>query len=193
MTYTAQNKNFMLAAALVLFAVLSRIINIEYGIWLNFTCLGAISLFSGAAFRRKSYSFLLPLAAYLLSDLYIQFFTPMQGFYGISQWFTYGAMALIVLLGTTMHRVTALRVFGYSLGASAIFFIVSNFGVWFGNLFTGFEPGLTLGFTYLRALPFYNDFAKEMLAGTVVGDLVYSTLLFGAYALLAKPAKAVVA
>lgn len=182
-------KNVLLCAFLIVAAVLSRIVNLEFHLWGNFACIGAISLFSGNIIKNKSYAYLIPLVAYFVSDLYIMYAQGQQGFYGVSQFFVYGAMMLVVLLGTKMGDAKAIKVFGFSLAGSAIFWLVSNFGVWFANATMAetspmHEAGLTLGFTYFRALPFYNSFSSELFLGTFVGDLAYSALLFGSYALL---------
>jgi hypothetical protein len=182
------NKNILLCAFLIVTAVLSRVINLEFHLLSNFACLGAISLFSGNIIKNKSYAYLIPLLAYLVSDLFIAF-TGQQGFYGLSQFFVYGSMILIVFLGTKMGQPKTIKVLGFSLASSAIFWIVSNFGVWFANEMMAstnpmHEQGLTLGFTFVRALPFYNKFGTELFAGTFIGDLAYSSVLFGAYAIL---------
>lgn len=186
-------RNILFCTALVLFAVITRIINVELGLWQNFACIGAISLLSGAVLKNKPQAYIIPLAAYLLSDLYLQFIAHKVGFYGTSQYFVYGAMLLVVFLGSRMGQPKALKVFGFSIAGSAIFWIISNFGVWFANMTMPvtspfYENGLTLSFTYLRALPFYNDFAKEMFLGTFISDLAFSGLLFGAFALLKNKA-----
>lgn len=185
------NTNKTLAFVLILAAVIFRIVNIEMGLWYNLALMGSVSLFSGALIKNKSLSFLVPLIAYLVSDIYIQFFTDKLGFYGISQVFTYLAMIFVVLLGSNMKNFKALNVVGYSISGSLLFWIVSNFGVWFGNLFTNLEPGLSLYATYVRALPFLgNDataaFATEMFLGTFAGDLLGSVALFGTFALFSK-------
>jgi hypothetical protein len=60
------------------------------------------------------------------------------------------------------------------LGASVIFFIVSNFGVWFsGTMYPKDLSGLAA--CYIAGLPFFQN--------TILGDLVYSSLLFGAFEL----------
>jgi hypothetical protein len=66
--------------------------------------------------------------------------------------------------------------FRIPLGATCgavIFFVVSNFGVW---LQSGMYPHTLAGLAdcYTLALPFFRN--------TLTGDLVYSGLLFGAYA-----------
>ena len=182
-------RSILLCTALVLFAVMTRVINVQAGYGLNFACVGAIGIFSGAILKNKVQAYILPLAAYLLSDLYIQFVAHKMGFYGMSQYFVYGAMMLVVLLGTKMGQPKALKVLGFSIAGSAIFWIVSNFGVWVANMTMSttnpiYEDGLTLGFTYWRALPFYNEFGRNLFLGTFVSDLAFSSLLFGAYALL---------
>jgi len=186
-------KSVLLCAFLIVAAVLSRIVNLEFHLMGNFACIGAISLFSGNIIKNKTYAYIIPLAAYFLSDLYIMFGQNGAGFYGVSQFFVYAAMLLVVFLGTRMKDAKALRVMGFSLAGSAIFWLVSNFGVWVANTMLPatspmHEPGLTLGFTYLRALPFYNQFSSELFLGTFAGDLAYSALLFGAYALLKSKA-----
>ncbi len=170
---------------IIFVAALSRILPHP----LNFSPLVAISLFGGAMFHHTWKAFVIPVAAYLLSDLlFVALGQP--GFYGTSQFFVYGSMILVVALGTTLKRPKALKVVGYSLAGSTIFWIVSNFGVWAANYFaagtTIYEPHLTLGFTYLRALPFYNSFASQLFLGSFVGDLFYSSVLFGAFSLAQK-------
>lgn len=179
-------KSYFFAIALIILAAVFRIASVENSLWLNMSILGGISLFSGAIFKNKSLAFIIPLVSYLLTDIYIHFFTDIQGFYGISQVFTYMSLLLVVLLGAQMKSFKALNVLGYSVSGALVFWIVSNFGVWFSNLFTGFEPGLTLAATYIRAIPFYNQFASELFLGTFVGDIVSSCVLFGAYALAKK-------
>lgn len=184
--------NILLAGGLILVAVLFRIMNYELHIY-NLAPVAAIGLFSGSVVKNKKASYLLPLLAMFISDIYIEFFTPMKGFYDISQFFVYGAMALITFMGTTMKNRKALRVAGYSIAGSAIFWILSNFGTFLTGLWgLNFDGFVT---TYLMALPFYSDFGTQAFFNTFIGDLVFSGALFGAYAILqqavqAKPAKA---
>lgn len=171
---------FICCTILVLLAVISRIINVETH-WYGFAPIVAISLFSGALLKNKTYAYLLPLSAYFLSDLFLQFFTGTPGFYGISQFFVYGAMAFVVLLGMKMHKPKALRILGFTLGGSCIFWIVSNFGVFLagynGFSFQGFIT------TYLMAIPFYTPAETSMFINSFGGDLLFSGVLFGVYAL----------
>lgn len=179
----ATNK-FWVITLMIVIAALSRILPHPY----NFTPLVAMALFSGAHFDKKWMAYIMPLLAYLLSDVVISV-TGAQGFYGISQLFVYGGMLLVTALGTTLRHPKMIKVLGYALTGSAIFWIVSNFGVWVASGIPGnieYEPGLTLGMTYLRALPFYNQFSNQLFLGAFGGDLFYSVVLFGVYALAQK-------
>lgn len=177
-------KNILLAALLVLFAVVSRIMSIEQNIW-NFASIGAISLFSGAVFKNKSFSFAIPLIAYLITDIYLEF-TRGTGFYDASQFFVYGAMAVTVWIGTRMKRATWYNVIGFAILSSVTFFIVSNFGVWFAGFFPSkyvMYPTTFSGLVdcFVAGIPFYKN--------TFASDIVFSGVLFGLYSVYAKLSK----
>lgn len=183
----------LLCAGLVLIATLSRIVNAEMH-WYNFGPLVAISLFSGAILKNKTYAYILPLAAYLLSDIYLEI-VHHNGFYGWGQFFVYGGMLMVVFLGTFMRKVNALKVFGFSIGGSLLFWLISNFGTFVDGYYGAGLQGLTA--TYVAAIPFLKQdgIATELFLNAIIGDLVFSGILFGAYALLKNKvttAKAVV-
>lgn len=173
--------NILLAGTLILLAVVARILNYEMKIY-NLAPVAALGLFAGAVLKNKKLSYLFALIAMFLSDIYIELFTPMKGFYDISQFFVYGSMLIITFLGTTMKNTKPLRVAGYSIAGSAIFFILSNFGTFLTGLWgLNFEGLVT---TYLMAIPFYTEFGTQAFFNTFIGDLVFSGVLFGAYAVL---------
>jgi hypothetical protein len=64
------------------------------------------------------------------------------------------------------------------LGASILFFLVSNFGVWLvaGGVAPYTRDGAGLLNTYLLGIPFFGN--------TLLGDMVTSGVLFGAYYLI---------
>lgn len=164
--------NIILASGLILMAAAARIINAEMHLY-NLAPVAAVGLFSGAVIKDKRLSFILPLLAMFISDLYFKLFTDINGFYGIEQWFVYGGMALVTMLGTTMKNRNAARILGYSLAGSVVFFIVSNFGSFVGGMYGYGFNGLTQ--TYVMALPFFKN--------TIAGDLIGNVALFGLYAL----------
>lgn len=173
--------SIFIAIGLILMAAVSRIFNHEMQ-WYNLAPVAALGLFCGNVIKDKRYAFLFAILAQLIGDLYIQFFTNWQGFYGIEQAAVYSALILVTLLGTQMKQPKALKVFGFSIAASVIFFIVSNFGVWvsieFGKVdLYGYGRGMTgLVSTYVAAIPFFRN--------SLLSDLVGSSVLFGSYFLL---------
>jgi len=166
-----------LVAVLLIMATFGRLASNSIHLW-NFAPFGAMGLFSGMAVKNKRNAFLLPLAALLLSDICLQLFTSIKGFYGWGQAFNYGAIAVIVVLGIYLHKINLKRVVAGSLLASSIFFILSNFGTW---LFAGGVSPYTYNFegltnTYVLAIPFFGN--------TILGDLFYCGVLFGGYSLV---------
>ena len=136
----------------------------------NFTPLAAMALFGGAYLSDKRLAFGLPLAALLLSDAVL-------GFYHDMIW-VYGSFALIVCLGLQLQsRRRLLPIAGAALAGSVLFFVITNFGVWAsGGLYPRTLAGLAEG--YVAAIPFFEK--------TIAGDLVYTALLFGGFAIVEK-------
>ena len=184
--------NILLAVLLIAVAIVVRIVNLEMH-WYNLAPLVAVGLFSGSVIKDKRIAFTVTLVAQFISDLYIALFTTTQGFYGIDQFFVYGGMLLVILLGTSMGQPKALKVLGYTIAGSAIFFLVSNFCVWLkiqtmhDDIFN-YGKGLKgLGMTYLMALPFYTQVGTKLFFNSFLCDIIGSGVLFGAYALLKQP------
>lgn len=173
------NKRLIYIFGLILLAAFTRMIPHPY----NFAPLGAMSLFGAAHFANKKLAFLLPVLAFFISDLFVNNIL-YSGYYTsfvlVSPGYiwTYGAMLLIVLAGIFIFKkVTFSRVITGGLAASSIFFIISNLGVW---LTSPTYPTNIQGLIacYSAAIPFFHM--------TVIGDLVYSGLLFGTYELASR-------
>lgn len=166
--------NIIIAAVLILIAASARIANREMHLP-NFAPLAALSLFSGAIIKDKRLAFLAPLLGQLIADVYFQLFTSTPGFYDVyTQVFTYGGLFAATILGMNMAKPKALNVLAYTFGASTLFFLVSNFGVWlagwYGYSFTSLLK------TYILGIPFFKF--------TFIGDMAGGILLFGTYFLL---------
>ncbi len=161
-------------ASIVLVAALTRLLPHPF----NFTPIGAIALFGGAYFSKKYLAFLIPLSAMLISDALLGFHS--------SMWAVYLSFILIVALGMgVLQKVTVGRIFGSALLSSVLFFLITNFAVWYGA--SGFYPQTLsgLGACYLAGLQFYQqDFFGNLFFNTVMGDLFFSGMLFGAFELL---------
>ena len=185
-----RNYTILLAAGLIIITAAMRIFNAEMHIY-NIWGVTALGLFSGAMVKDKRVAFLFTLLAQLSSDLYFEFFTTTPGFYGIEQIFTYASLMLVTLIGTKMGQPKALKVLGFTLAGSTIFFLLSNMGVWasiqFGRVdLYGYGKGLSgLAATCAAALPFYkSEVATQLFLNTYVGDIIFGGVLFGVYALV---------
>lgn len=129
----------------------------------NFTPMAAIALFAGARFRDKRAAFGFPFAVLFLRDVWLGLHALMPA--------VYGAFALTVLLGFALReKEGALRVAGASVAGSILFFAVTNFAVW-AQLGTYLPTLEGLAACYAAGLPHFKN--------TLLGDLMYSTLLFG--------------
>lgn len=179
MTKTTNRKvqlRFSVISVLVLIAALTRLLPHPP----NVAPIAGMALFGAAYYSKKYWAYLIPIASMWVSDLilnnvvYAQYFDQFVWFYSGSL-FTYGAFALIVLLGTvTLKKRNAGSILFSALGASAIFFIISNFGVWLSSpLYAKTWDGLAA--CYVAAIPF--------LQNTLLGDLGYTAVLFGLFEL----------
>ena len=140
----------------------------------NFTPIAAMALFSGSHFADKRAAFTVPLAAMLVSDVVLTL--TLYGFAAFSLMpFVYGSFLLIVCLGLGIrNRKTLLTIGGAALTGSVLFFFLTNLGVWLrGHLYPLTMDGLVT--CYVAAIPFFRN--------TLVGDALYTTALFGGYAL----------
>lgn len=132
----------------------------------NFAPVGAIALFGGAILAWRT-ALWLPLLIMIISDLVIGFYNGIE--------FTWLAFVLVAVFGLLFRRSPlTIRVSVGALGGGLLFFVVSNFGVWLtsGMYVHSFE-GLVQ--CYYAALPF--------LRNTLMGDVVFGVVLFGAYEL----------
>lgn len=166
---------WIVVSALILAAALSRLLPHPY----NFSPITATALLGGAVMGRKIWAFVLPIGALFLSDLCFQLFTNTPGFYGWGQLVNYIAFALIVVLGmVALRKINVKRVVLTSLAASVFFFIMANFGVWLfaGGIAPYTHNSAGLLNTFVLGIPFFGN--------TLIGDLFYSGVLFGAYSLL---------
>jgi hypothetical protein len=156
----------MVLIAIVLAAAGSRLIPHPP----NLTSISAIALFGGAYFSDKRLAFFVPLAALLLSDLIFGFYNYME--------VVYLSFALIVCIGLWLQkRRSAIHIAGTALASSVLFFLLTNFGVWaLESLYPKTIEGLIA--CYVAAIPFFQN--------TIQGDLFFTAVLFGGFALLER-------
>ena len=133
----------------------------------NFTPVEAIALFGGAYFSDRRLAFIVPLGAMLLADLVIGLHPMLP--------VIYACIAASVALGFGLrHRVSVLRVAGFGVAGSLLFFVVVSFVEWLLGDTEYCRAGVVP--CYAAALPFLQNW----LAGT----LVWSAILFGTFELM---------
>lgn len=162
-----KTKTTLLAVALIVLGVLSRFLPHPS----NFTAVTAVALWATVLIPSRSLALILPVIILFLSDLWI-------GFHNQMLW-VYGSFLLISVLSLWIEpQKNWGRTFAGSLTASLLFFLISNFGVWFaGGMYPMTGEGLME--SYVAGLPF--------LKNQVAGDLFYSVILgLCARALLAR-------
>ena len=147
----------------------------------NLTPSGAAELFSGARLR-SWHAFALPLGVRLLTDLILfPVYLPQLSkpyLYLSMLPFVYASIFINVLLGRLLSRTESPWKIGmFAVLASAQFFVVTNFGTWLGSeMYPLTPPGLLA--CYEAGLPFFRM--------TFLGDLLFSSVLFGAHAWLSR-------
>ena len=134
----------------------------------NFSPIAAMALFSGAYLPKRALAFVAPFGALVISDALLGGFYPGMNF-------VYLSFALTVLIGWAVaKRKSPLVVGGAAVTSSVLFFVLTNLGMW---LFSGFYPLTWQGLAacYVAAIPFFQN--------TLAGDLFFTALLFGGFAL----------
>jgi hypothetical protein len=135
----------------------------------NFAPITALAIFSAANMDWKK-SVGLTLAVRFVSDIFLGFFSwPLMVA-------VYASHLVGILFGVWIKKSknnSWLKITGSSLGASLVFFLVTNFAFLYSD-YPHNISGIILSYT--NGLPF--------LRGTVMGDLGYTAALFGGYALV---------
>ena len=151
-------------ATLALFVVFARVAPHPA----NFAPVAAVALFAGAILPRK-WALSAPLLAMIASDLII-------GLHSLV-FVTWGIFVLIALSShRLLRKANKTKIVAGSVAASVLFFVVTNFAVWAQGLMYPMNLGGLIQ-CYVNAVPFFR--------GTLLGDLFYSGVLFGAYAFVA--------
>ncbi len=171
----SNKKYIIIGTALVLFAAILKVATFPFSI----NPIIAISLFSGVVIKDKKLAFLMPLMAMFVSDLMLEVFNIAPGFYGYGQIGNYASLLLVTVLGFSMKQIAPLKVAGYSVASTILFFILSNTNCFFFDTFNTYGTGFQGWATCLAAgIPFVKN-------GLAV-DLGFSVLLFGTYTLANK-------
>ncbi|MGB5396186.1 MAG: DUF6580 family putative transport protein [Gammaproteobacteria bacterium] len=138
----------------------------------NVSPIAAMALFAGASFSDKRAAFLVPFVALFAGDLLIGLHDTMV--------FVYFAFGLTVLAGFALRNTQRVSILAATVvGTSVVFFLITNLGVWLTSaLYPMTLQGLAQA--YAAGIPFFQN--------TLLGNLFFSALLFGGYALLRRRA-----
>jgi hypothetical protein len=162
----------VIAILLIITAALSRVFLYPH----NFSPIIGMAIFAGAVIKDRRLAFALPLLAMFLSDVLFELFNIAPGFWGWGQLAGYGILALITVIAFSMKKINVFSVAGYSIGASLLFFFLSNsaFFVFDNPIYHIYTQNFS-GYiaTLVGGLPF--------LKTGLLADLVYSGVLFGTY------------
>lgn len=136
----------------------------------NFTPIAAMALFGSVYLNDKRLAFIVPLMAMIISDIGLEITTG-WGFHNTII-YVYASFVLTSIIGLIVrNRPSFLSITAASIISSMLFFVITNFGVWAAG---GFQLGIAgLSTTYALGIPYF--------APTLLGDLFFNGILFGAF------------
>jgi len=150
--------------SIILLAVVARLVPHPP----NFAPIGGLALFSGSHFKKKI-ALLIPLAAMLISDVFLGFHNTMI--------YVYASFFLAVLIGRLIKNNRWRSLALASLTSSVLFFLITNFGVWLSySMYPKTLAGLFQ--SYLMGLPFFRN--------TILSDFFYTFSFFYGYQFLSN-------
>jgi hypothetical protein len=161
-------------AGLILAAALTRLLPHPP----NFAPITALAVFGAIRYGDRRAAILGPLLALLVSDLAREFLyrwglAEEWGLYR-DMWVVYGVTALIAMMARLAQGTRSpLAIAATTLAGSCLFFLVTNFAFWTSGLLYPVDSEGLLA-CYTAALPFFRN--------ALLGDVFYTTVLFGAWA-----------
>ena len=128
----------------------------------NFTPLLGMAVFAGARLDNKLFAILAPLSAMFLSDLIIGLHSGMS--------IIYFAILVNVLFGFYLKdRLSLLQIGGTLISGALIFFLITNFAVWYGSSFYSNDLAGLIS-CYMMGLPFFQN--------TLISSIMYGFAAF---------------
>lgn len=133
----------------------------------NLNAVAAVALFAGFYFRNPVVALAAAALPMLLGD------AALVRYHSLEMVANYVGLLLPVFIGPLLRRrFNAISVGAASIGSSVLFFFISNTAYWWANKA---HTTAELLQAYAAAVPFYR--------GTLAGNLLFSAILFGTYAL----------
>lgn len=152
----------MLAYILIILGVILRVVPHLP----NMAPVTGLALFGGV-YMKRSQTMWLPLAVMVISDAFL---SPESLTTRLS---VYGSFVLIGLIGIWLRtRKSVATILMSSIAGSIVFYLITNFAYFYpSDMYPHTLSGILA--SYYNGLPFFRN--------TLVGDLLYTGLLFGAY------------
>lgn len=182
-------ENYLAVIGIIIVAAVSRLLPHPP----NVTPVSGMALLGAAYLTKKYLAFLMPFIALFVSDFIINntiariYFTEVEGLVIWQDYmlFTYLGFAAMILIGFYMKnkKKSLGLVTGTTILATLAFFVISNFGDWMG----GFLYPKTIGgliTCYVAAVPF--------LINSILGNIFFAFVLFGAYHMVTEKSYKVV-
>ena len=143
---------YILPICVILILSFSRLIPHPW----NFTPILATGIFSGFYFKNFILSLFVVVISMFIGDLFIGFHNTM--------FFTYISLIVAVTLGCLIKNFKIISILFSGLLSSVVFFVVTNFGVWFlEDLYEKNFSGLMQ--SYVMGIPFFHN--------TLISTLIY--------------------
>ncbi len=164
------SSRFIVLTIIITLAALTRALPLVIDHTWNFTAVGALAIFAGAQFSDKRLAFIMPLAAMALADLLF-----LRN--GFSLLVYSGFIAMVACGFLIRNKVNTTNVVLASFISAAVFYLITNFSFFYPvTLYPRNFSGIIASYT--AALPFFRNM--------LLGNLVYSAVLFGSFYLLSK-------
>lgn len=164
------SSRFIVLTLIVILAAFSRALPLVIDHTWNFTAVGALAIFAGAQFNDRRVAFIMPLAAMALADiLFLK--------NGFSLLVYTGFIAMVACGFLIRNKVNTMNVILASFISASVFYLITNFSFFYPvTLYPRNFSGIIASYT--AGLPFFRNM--------LLGNMVYSAVLFGAFYLLAR-------
>lgn len=150
----------------------------------GFSAIFSVALFGGMIAKQNKIGVIMPLIVLLLSDVVLQILFianlfPFAGFYG-GQTTIYALIVLLTLFGLILNKPSTSRVIAAVISGPTLFFIASNFLVWWKNGGLGYTRDWNgLMTCYTAALPFYKNSLIATMVFLPSFAFMYNKLVIG--------------
>lgn len=160
------NTKLILVLAIIIVSIITRFLPHPP----NFSPIMAIALFGSVYIDDKRLAYIIPILILFFSDIFLGLHPDIPA--------VYISFLIVVALGSILrNKISIARLIGVAIISSLIFFLITNFSVW---LTSGMYSKDIYGLyeCYVMAIPFFRN--------SLLGDLAFTTILFGSYYLLEK-------